>query len=252
MFLVTKNTKKNTVAVYAIDQKADLDRFNTDERIPQEIAGWPVANANDLAKTSLSNADLLNLYNATREEPLVKFQNKQSAMERAFGVFPTLAHPISELLPPTQKEIDDAKKAIKTAKDASKAFKDAKKAGKSTDDASKAAKKVHESNRQKGKIDLEAQSKTYPCREGTKQALLIDSLAKGATIQELLAACGKQSGGKVSWTETSVRSGIYWDVNKVKGYGIRTEFDTDGTPRYFLVYPKGQDAPVPHKARTGA
>jgi hypothetical protein len=39
-----------------------------------------------------------------------------------------------------------------------------------------------------------------------------------------------------------VRSGIYWDVNKVKGYGIRTEFDAkDGTPRYFLVYPKGSD-----------
>lgn len=95
MFLVTKNTKNNAVTVYEVNQKADLERFETDEKIPQELAGWPVANANDLAKTNLSNKDLLALFNATREQPLVKFPDKQAAMERTFGVFPNIAHPIS-------------------------------------------------------------------------------------------------------------------------------------------------------------
>jgi hypothetical protein len=234
MFLVTQNTKTKQVAVYEVNQKADLDRFETDASIPQEIAGWPVKTAADLGKTALGNKDLLALYNAAVETPLVKFQDKQSAMERTFGVFPKIANPIADLFPAEKpKKTAPAPKAPAAPKATS-------------------PKKTTESSRQKGKIDLEPQTKAYPCREGTKQALLIDCLAKGATIEELIKACDKASGGKTSWTETSVRSGIYWDVNKVKGYGIRTEFDAKGTPRYFLVYPKGSDAPVPHKARAAA
>ena len=231
-YLVTKNVKTQKVAVYAVDQKADLERFQTDDSIPNEISGWPVNSANDLAKTSLSKQEMLELFNQTRPDaPLVKFADKHSAIERTFGVFANIAQPISTLFPAEKPKAKSEPKA--------KAAPKAKPAG----DANA---------RQKGVISLEPQSKAYPCREGTKQAMLIDALAKGATIKELLDTCSKKSGGKVSWTENSVRSGIYWDVNKVKGYGIRTEFDKDGTPRYFLVYPKGSDAPVPHKARASA
>lgn len=246
-YLVTKNVKTHKVAVYAVDQKADLERFNTDEAIPQEITGWEVTQPLDLGKTSLTNKELLDLYNANREQPLVKFPNKQAAMERTFDVFPNIAQPIADLFPAPKK---GAKKADP---DTQREIAAEAKSRKATPRPPKATSpKADTSDRKKVVINLEPQNKAYACREGTKQALLIDALAKGATLTELLNTCDKSSGGKVSWTENSVKSGIYWDVNKVKGYGIRTEFDKDGTPRYFLVYPKGSNAPVPHRPRASA
>lgn len=246
-YLVTKNVKTQKVAVYAIDQKADLERFQTDTSIPNEISGWPVTSANDLAKTSLSNKDLLDLFNSTRgDTPLVKFQDKHSAMERTFGVFPNIAQPVSELFPAEKKGRKPADPDTKREIDAeAKSRREAPKPPKAT-----SPKPAGDNARQKGVISLDAQNKAYPCREGTKQAALIDALAKGATMEQLIKVCSQ--GGKKVWSENSVKSGIYWDVNKVKGYGIRTEFDAKGVARYFLVYPKGSDAPVPHKARASA
>ena len=71
------------------------------------------------------------------------------------------------------------------------------------------------------------------------QAILIDHLAKGATLAELVAALKP-------WSESSVKSALYWDVAKVKGYGVRTETADDGTQRYNLVLPKGVEAPLGH------
>ena len=76
------------------------------------------------------------------------------------------------------------------------------------------------------------------------QAILIDHLAKGATLAELVAALKP-------WTESSVKSALYWDVAKVKGYGVRTEVSDDGTQRYHLVLPEGVEAPLPHVAGAG-
>jgi hypothetical protein len=75
-------------------------------------------------------------------------------------------------------------------------------------------------------------SQLRACRAGSKQAILIDHLAKGATLAELVAALSP-------WSESSVKSALYWDVAKVKGYGVRTETADDGTQRYHLVLPKG-------------
>jgi hypothetical protein len=77
------------------------------------------------------------------------------------------------------------------------------------------------------------------CRAGSKQAILIDHLAKGATLAELVAALKP-------WSESSVKSALYWDVAKVKGYGVRTETSDDDTQRYHLVLPKGVEAPLRH------
>lgn len=84
------------------------------------------------------------------------------------------------------------------------------------------------------------------CREDTKQAVLVDMLSRqhGATMAELLDAL---SDGKRAWTEASVRSGFGWDM-KQKGYGVRSEFDTDGTERFFIVLPAGAVIPA-HKQR---
>jgi hypothetical protein len=46
------------------------------------------------------------------------------------------------------------------------------------------------------------------CCAGSKQAILIDHLAKGATLAELVAALKP-------WSESSVKSALYWDVAKV-------------------------------------
>lgn len=68
-------------------------------------------------------------------------------------------------------------------------------------------------------INLTPKAEAKPCREGTKQALLVDLLSRscGATMRELVDALG-------NWKPITVRSGLSWDMNAVKGYGIRTEF----------------------------
>ena len=80
------------------------------------------------------------------------------------------------------------------------------------------------------------------CREGSKQAILLDMLARpnGATMEELLDAL---SGGNRPWTEATVRSGFGWDM-KQKGYGVRSSFDADGTERFFIVVPEGHSIPA--------
>lgn len=93
-------------------------------------------------------------------------------------------------------------------------------------------------------INLAPKDKVYPCRPGTKQAILVDMLSReqGATMGELLEAL---SGGKKPWQEVTVKSGLSWDMNKVKGYGIRTTKRGDEDCHH-LTYPEGMDAPLPH------
>jgi hypothetical protein len=88
-----------------------------------------------------------------------------------------------------------------------------------------------------------------PCREGSKQAALVDQLRRkeGATMGELLAALALS--GK-PWSESSVRSGFGWDV-KQKGYGVRSAIGADGIERFHLVVPAGQKIP-PHAPGRGA
>ena len=72
-------------------------------------------------------------------------------------------------------------------------------------------------------INLAPMKKAYACREGSKQATLVDLLSRpsGASMAELLS--GLAFGSK-AWKEVTVKSGLNWDMNKIKGYGIRTEF----------------------------
>jgi hypothetical protein len=63
--------------------------------------------------------------------------------------------------------------------------------------------------------------------------------ARGATLAELVAALKP-------WSESSVKSALYWDVAKAKGCGVRTETSDDGTQRHRLVLPEGVEAPLGH------
>jgi hypothetical protein len=154
---------------------------------------------------------MLALYNDLSGSDLKKFKDKVSGAERTFPLIREKAIRFEELIP-----------AVRGMRP-----------------------------RTKGTISLDAQptAKTiYPCRERTKQAALVDALKDGATMQELITVCSKVNGGK-TWSENSVKSGIYWDINKIKGYGIRTEMNNKGVARYFLTFPPGMRAPLPHTPR---
>lgn len=101
--------------------------------------------------------------------------------------------------------------------------------------------------RQNTGINLAPKATVYPCKEGTKQAMMVDLLSRpeGATMEELIAAL---SGGNKPWQEVTVKSGLNWDMNKIKGYGIRTTKRGDADC-YHLVLPAGLSAPLPHLPR---
>lgn len=88
-----------------------------------------------------------------------------------------------------------------------------------------------------------------PCREGSKQALLLDMLShkNGSTLAELIEAL---SGGNKPWTEATVRSGFGWDM-KLKGYGVHSTFDEDGTERFHIVLPECAKAIPEHTPLKG-
>ncbi len=82
------------------------------------------------------------------------------------------------------------------------------------------------------------------CREGSKQAALLDMLSQpnGATMDELFEGL---KFGKKPWLPQTIRWGFSWDM-KGKGYGVRSTFDEDGTERFFIVIPEGYSIP-PHR-----
>lgn len=92
------------------------------------------------------------------------------------------------------------------------------------------------------------------CREGSKQAMLLDMLSQpgGVCMAELIDAL---SGGNKPWTEATVRSGFGWDM-KQKGYGVRSEFGEDGVEYFFIVLPTDEQgnefAIPPHRPLKGA
>lgn len=108
----------------------------------------------------------------------------------------------------------------------------------------KPAPKVPAKRRGRG-INLRPIEPIRSCRAGSKQSIMVDMLSReqGASLSELREAL---KGGKKPWLDVTIKSGLNWDMNKVKGYGIRTEH-VDGEDRYFLVLPEGMSAPVKHR-----
>lgn len=99
--------------------------------------------------------------------------------------------------------------------------------------------------RRKGLITVEPTAPLIPCRAGSKQQAIIDMLTGGATLEQLQTVCVKKNGEP--WDDNSIRSAMYYDI-KDKGYGVRTVFDANDVPTYFLVLPEGFDAPLDAKA----
>ena len=95
-----------------------------------------------------------------------------------------------------------------------------------------------------GGINFPASATASALRKGTKNAILLDKIARarGATMEELCAACSKTG---TPWTPETTRTGIYYLKNV--GYGLQTKISKAGVASFLLVLPEGLDAPVPHK-----
>lgn len=223
---VTLNLANTTFAVHASEEAA------------QAVAGTDVlvikAEADLLALSGPQSVAFYNVTAAAISPSLAevkRFADKASAAKRLWANLQDL----TKMDPATAETVKEEKIKVK----ADKARDGAKPAHKDDHPAPKPAAK-----RATG-INLPPMKVAYPCREGSKQAILVDMLSRvqGATMPELLKAL---SGGEKPWLEISVKSGMNWDMNKIKGYGIRTtkraEFDC-----YHLVLPKGMDKPHPHQ-----
>ncbi len=83
-------------------------------------------------------------------------------------------------------------------------------------------------------IALAPKAQAVACRAGTKQALLVDLLwrAGGASMSELREALAP-------WKDITIKSGLSWDMNSLKGYGIRTTFE-NGYQRWLATDYAGQ------------
>jgi len=99
--------------------------------------------------------------------------------------------------------------------------------------AAKSAPKAKAPRKPRG-INLAPKAEAVACREGTKQALLVDLLSRpcGASMTELLRHLRP-------WKPVTVKSGLSWDMNSLKGYGIRTTFE-NGHQRWLACDYEGQ------------
>ena len=170
----------------------------------------------------LKGSQLVALHNEVAkvlDEPLVKrFADKKTAVKRTWKLLEALPAPKqAPVAPKKEPKMTETKEAPKKAAPAQP------KARKGT--------------------NLSAPGHApIACREGSKQALLLDALSQegGVTMAELIEAL---SGGKRPWTEATVRSGFGWDM-KQKGYGVRSSFDENGTERFHIVVPEGHTIPA--------
>lgn len=219
---------------------------------------------------ALSGPELVALHNAIAaqlygedSEPVKRFSSKDVAVKRTWIQLLALPAPtettppaeeIPATLPPTDDEpendanpyregtISHAIKESLNRSDTANAISDLQKA------VEKKGEKAPAEAKKPARRGTNLQPPGFaplPCREGSKQAILLDTLARpeGATMAELIEAL---SGGNKPWTETTVRSGFGWDM-KNKGYGVRSEFIEIGgetVERFFIVVPSGNNIPA--------
>jgi hypothetical protein len=232
-----KENPKMTKNIAIIDLANLAVQFTDNAGVASSTDHYVAASQEDL--NDLTGPQLVALYNTTAKElntgiaEVSRFATKDAGVKRLWANLQDLAEARAEQL------------AVSIAKSIKEA--DAKNAAPIPAPAKKAAPVAP---RRGTGINLPPMKKAYPCRAGSKQAILVDMLSRvqGATMRELLEAL---SGGAKPWKEVSVKSGMNWDMNKVKGYGIRTvkRFEEDC---YHLVLPSGMTAPVPHTVKKGA
>lgn len=243
--------KEQTMTTFTLIDLANLTvKFAKDDvefaHLAEETDLLAVGTQHDLEEANLTGPQAVALYNITAKElntglqEVKRFADKASASKRLWANLVDLAEQRARL---GRVEASAKNKPLKTV-DGGKAVV----ANKSRDSAAPAKASDYPAPAPKARrgtgVNLAPLKKAYACRAGSKQAILVDMLSReqGATMPELLEAL---SGGATAWKEVSVKSGLNWDMNKIKGYGIRT--DKRGEEDcYFLVLPEGLTAPIPH------
>lgn len=190
------------------------------------------ASYTEAALNNLSGSALVELFNAVSEvlntgKPVSRFADKKSAVSRTWKLLQQLPVEAAAAAAPVVEEVAE----VVSAPVASSNWATALLA------PSKKETPVKKSAKSRGTNLVAPGFAPLPCREGSKQALLLDVLSRegGATMDELIAAL---SGGNKPWTEATVRSGFGWDM-KLKGYGVRSVFDEAGVERFVIVLPEG-------------
>lgn len=246
--------KEQTMTTFTLIDLANLTvKFAKDDvefaHLAEETDLLAVATQHDLEEANLTGPQAVALYNATAKEldaglvEVKRFADKASASKRLWANLVDLAEQRARLGRVEASAKNKPLKIVKTV-DGGKAVV----ANKSRDSAAPAKASDYPAPAPKARrgtgVNLAPLKKAYACRAGSKQAIMVDMLSReqGATMPELLEAL---SGGATPWKEVSVKSGLNWDMNKIKGYGIRT--DKRGEEDcYFLVLPEGLTAPIPH------
>jgi hypothetical protein len=203
------------------------------------------ASLNDMsgpALVELYNDVVRNFSNGDSVPSVRRFADKSTAVARTWKLLQRYAeaHPEVEAEEPEQAEPKEVAPVNETETKAPVAAPKAKKAPKAP---------AEKKPRQPRGTNLAAPGHApIPCREGSKQALLLDMLARpmGVTMEQLIEAL---SGGNKPWTEATVRSGFGWDM-KLKGYGVCSSFDAEGREWFHIVIPDGHAIPA-HKPLKG-
>ncbi|MDB5177535.1 MAG: hypothetical protein JWN75_1203 [Candidatus Saccharibacteria bacterium] len=219
--------------------------------LADQCDGYFISTAADL--NDLSGSNLVALFNLLRKDkavieamtndsqavppvPVNRFATKEAAVKRVWAMASYMKAAPSE---ETVREVKAALTETVMSKPAQEALAKAVKAPKEP--------KVPTTRKSKG-VNLLPKETLSTAREGSVQALLIDTLAKGTTFENLRevlhAHAATKENGK-PWQDVTIRSGLNWDVNHLKGYGITTA--QDGTMT--LVYPAGVTGPLPHRAK---
>lgn len=179
------------------------------ETLPDDTLAAAFMTASEMADGFFSNNDYRDLLIRVTGDAPKKFKTKRAAAERVFEYMDQLVTD-TVLGPVTVRPVVDKPARTRASKG----------------------------------VNLAPKATLVACRQGTKQAALIDALSKGAHMKQLRAAVDHK------WSDAALKSALYLDVNNVKGYGIVTTM-ASGVAVYTLTYPEHLSAPLPHTVKKG-
>lgn len=216
--LITKDATSNKVHVFSATDE-QIKSFNEAD-MGEAMMGWPVTSAAELADTSLTTGDLVELHNTSHPSSTLKPSATQSKRQIAQTVFDGLA----KFAMPYDASLLKARRSTSTVV-----------AKETTPMPATKPKRLSKDEpwRREPVLPIRA------ARAGKCSAFLIDVLKRGrVTVKELNAAVP-------NWQESSVTSALLTDINAKNGYGILKEHG-DGEFVYSLIYPEGMTEPLAH------
>lgn len=211
--LITKDALSNKVHVFSATDE-EVRRFN-DADLGEAMMGWPITSADQLASTSLTAQDLVDIHNTSHPgSRLAPSQNKRQIAQVVFDGLAKFAMPYDE------KVLRSKKPAVIETKV-----------------ETPAVKKPRLSRAEEWSAPPILPIR--PARVNSCSAKLIDLLKVGATLDQLQVVVP-------NWQPSSILSALQTDINGKNGYGIHKVRNAKGEFVYTLFYPAGMTAPLAH------